>query len=240
MAYFNAGFWSYHLEAVFVSEIRAFERAAIERVLPAFENLEAEADAYANAEYERLGALPGDGNVDMGDLADIAQDAGIREYEELTGVRQAMLNLMAAALYHLAEQQLFLFYRRQVLEPREEDDISLYTWAEVHKRLAEKGIILKNLNAWKKFRELELVTNVVKHGDGRSAQLLKEVNPQILTPELFRGDARMGKPVGRVGTPLSGDGVYVTPDELREYAKAAISFWSDLATAIRNAEDEGA
>lgn len=239
MSWFDSGFWSYHFERVFVAEVRAFERAAVGRVLPAFDDLEAEADAFAAVEYERLGAMPADENVDMGDLAEMAEEAGIDRYEELTGVRQAMLNLMTAALFHLVEQQLFLFFRRQVLRPEEEAGVNLNTWRIVHERFAAAGVDLKVLNGWPKFRELECVANVVKHGDGPSAQLLRALNPRVLVPELFRKDPRLNKPIGAVGTPLSGDGVHVTASELRIYADAAVAFWRDLAEAIRAADAKG-
>src|SRR5437764_3930503 len=109
MAYLNGGFWAAHFREVFVRQVRAFARALEARVLPAFEGIEAEAEQIAEEEYQRLGSMPGDGSVDMGDLADYAQEAGSAHYEELSDVRQAILNLAAAALFHLLEQQLLLF-----------------------------------------------------------------------------------------------------------------------------------
>src|SRR5579885_3339424 len=98
MAYFDAGFWSHHIRRVFIPQTRAFERAVVSRVMPAFEHIEEEAEQLQNEEYERLMRLPGDDSIDPATLAEMAQDSGIGHYEELTAVRQAILNMSAAAL----------------------------------------------------------------------------------------------------------------------------------------------
>lgn len=231
--YFDAGFWSHHFDRVFVRQIRAFERALLDRVLPAFEGLEAEAEALAKEEYARLGRLPGRDDIDMADLAEVAHEVGLAHYEQLTSVRQSMLNLATAALFHLVEQQLLHFHRRQVLHPAEENDRGLFSWNIIHARFADGGVILRDLPCWPPFRELELVSNTVKHGDGRSADELRQVRPEILVYPPLRGDPRMGRPAGAVHTPLTGDSVHVTPEDFQRYAATAISFWNELASAIR-------
>lgn len=232
MGWFDPGFWSHYFRRVFIREIRVFERAFISRVLPAFDGLEDEADALADEEYARLGSLPGDENVDMGDLADDAQDVGLSHYLEQTAARQGMLNLATAALYHLVEQQLLLFHRRQVLSPDEEYDTSLFRWQVIHERFEATGVTLRNLAAWPAFHELECVANAVKHGDGRAAEELRKIRPDILVPEILRGDTRLGFPTPYVMTPLAGESVHVTPEDFVRYASIAVAFWEDVAQAI--------
>jgi hypothetical protein len=233
MRRFDGGFWAHHIRSVFVREIRAFERAVVERMLPAFNGLEQEADALADSEYERLGSLPARDDIDMADLAEMAQDAGLSHYEELTGVRQAILNLCAAALFHIVEQQLLLFHRRQVLHPSEEYDSSLFSWKTIHERFSEAGVSLKGLRSWPSLHELECVANVVKHGDGRSADELRKIRPEVMIPEVLRGEnGILGGPTPYVRTPLTGDSVHVTVDDFRRYAQIASGFWDEVADAI--------
>ncbi len=233
MAYFDSGFWSHHFRRVYVAHVRAFERAVVERLLPAFNGIEAEAERMADEEYQRLGQLAGDGSVDMGDLAEMAQDAGIGHYEELTAVRQALLSLSATALFHLFEQQLLTYHRRHLLHPSEENDHRLFSRKTILARFAEGGVDIHALTSWHQIRELEALANTVKHGAGRSARLLAELRPDLLVHPLFRSEkGRLGKPVGDIHLPLAGDDVYVTAVDFQQFANAVATFWDQLADAI--------
>jgi hypothetical protein len=53
----------------------------------------------------------------MTDFAEQALQQGCYYYQALEGFRQSMVNLTAAELYHLFEQQLLLFHGTQVLHP---------------------------------------------------------------------------------------------------------------------------
>lgn len=73
----------------------------------------------------------------------------------------------------------------------------------------------------------------MKHGDGRSADELRSLRPEVLVPELLRGQRGwMGKPTPYVKTPLTGDSVHVTVDDFQRYTDIAVAFWEDLAEAI--------
>ena len=101
-------------------------------------------------------------------------------------------------------------------------------------RLLQAGVDLEAIARRTGLTELELVANVVKHGDGRSAEKLREMKAAVLVPELFRKESgRLGKPVGRIYTPLAGDGIYVTSDVLQRYANVAARFWEQMADAVR-------
>ena len=232
MTHFDSGFWAHHFRRVFIRELRAFERAVVERVLPAFANLEFEAESIANDEFERLGRMPGDDSIDMSDLAEEAQEEGLAHYATLTGVRQAMLNLFTAALFHMVEQQLLLFHRRQVLNPSEEYNSELFSWKVIHARFENGGVRLRDLNCWPAFHELEVVANTVKHGDGHSADELRGLRPEVLVPVILRNEkGMMGRPTPYVRTPLTGESVHVTLPEFRRYADVAVSFWEEVAEA---------
>lgn len=76
--------------------------------MPVFADLGRKADEVANAEFERLGAQPAtdDTACDMSVLAEAANERGQASYETMSALRQATLNLFAAGLFHLVEQQL--------------------------------------------------------------------------------------------------------------------------------------
>jgi hypothetical protein len=225
--------WGRVMRERFVRSIQTFEQAVVKRVVPGFENLEQEAEAFVESEYARLGRMPATDAWEMGDAAEWAQEAGIDLYQELTDTRQGLLNLFAAALFHIVEQQLLLFHRKQVLSLHEEDDIKLFERRKVEERLREAGVDLTDIMQRTGLDELELVANVAKHGDGRAAEKLRERKARVLVHELFRNEeGRLGEPRASVFTPLGGDGLYVSLEDFQRYASVAVTFWHEMANAV--------
>jgi len=120
----NVHYWHGIYTSSFAGEVEALRGAVLDRLLPTFEGVEAEADAVTHAEYERLGQRWNwdEPDVDMSDAAALAYEAGLEFYERMTGVRQGLINLAAAGLYHLYEQQVTWFVQR-VLVTLHEDTI---------------------------------------------------------------------------------------------------------------------
>ena len=102
--------------------IEAYRAGVFDRVLPAFSGIGEEADVAANAEFERLGAMPADpdGLVDMADLAEQAERHGQALYETMKGLRQGVRNLLAVGLHHLFEQQQVFFFQRALATKEDE------------------------------------------------------------------------------------------------------------------------
>lgn len=229
-------FWSYHFQAVFVPQINAFCDAIINRLLPAFADVDKEADEVAQTEYERLGSLPADeyGAWDMGDVAEQALEAGLAYYQALEGVRQSVMNLAAAALYHMFEQQLLFFHRRQVLHPSEEDTISKLKMGKLKKRLRDGGLDIESLKSWPKVNELRFAANSVKHAEGTSSEELRKLRPDLFV-DLSLKDENLSWLASstRVYLPLAGQDIYVTADDLEDYRSALVLFWEEFGNAVR-------
>ena len=89
----NAGLWTDYCRQV-IRTIQGFRAGALEKVVPAFEGIAEEAERATEAEYERLGgAMPYDDQIDMSDVAEMANDHGIAYYETMSGVRSGPRNL---------------------------------------------------------------------------------------------------------------------------------------------------
>lgn len=230
---FDHPFWARHMREVFAPKTDFLRRAVAERVLPLFDEIEAEADRLTEEEFRRLGNLPASDYVDVGDLAESAQEAGLAHYESMTGLRQGMLNMFAVALHHLLEQQLLAFHRRQVLHPTEEHDLRLLKTGIIRARLRDEGIDITQFRCWPKIEELRLVANTAKHADGESAANLQRLRPELFVPPILRG-TRLGSRDyrRRVETPILGDDLYIEAGDLNAYADAVIEFWEELASAI--------
>lgn len=132
------------------------------------------------------------------------------------------------------EQQVFLFHRKQVLHPEEENNIKLINREEFKKRLASFGISIEALSAWSKVKELEVVANAVKHAEGRSADELRSLRPDLFDHPAIQKYSFFNFGISRphVYMPLAGKDIYLTIDDLYAYSSALVSFWEELADNI--------
>ncbi|MDO9371824.1 MAG: hypothetical protein Q7U07_04445 [Gammaproteobacteria bacterium] len=232
----NHRFWADQFKGAFVPEVRALVETLETRLLPTFANLKSEADAKEKEERERLGSLPGDGSEDMADLAERAFEIGLAHYQTMMSIRQGLLNMFAVALFHLYEQHVMLFHRREVLEPREENDSKFLKHSVFRERLRNLGIDATSFASWPVLQELGLVANTVKHAEGDSSAKLHAQRPALFEPPELAGFGFAGlKSVARVFTPLTGDDIYVSLEDLKRYADAAGQFWEELSDALAQA-----
>ncbi len=156
----NAGLWTDYCRQV-IRTIQGFRAGALEKVVPAFEGIAEEAERATEAEYERLGgAMPYDDQIDMSDVAEMANDHGIAYYETMSGVRQGVLNVLAVGLYHLFEQQQLFFLRRGLLSSAEGVP-ALFKVAEFEERLTECGVECRNFSCAGKLHELKTAANAI-------------------------------------------------------------------------------
>lgn len=88
------------------------------RILPTLPDAEKEADAYTS--WENIISQPSDWDDDPGAWAEWALEQGLERYKRLRGLRQATMNMGTVMLWHLLEQQMLGFHRRQVLSAYEE------------------------------------------------------------------------------------------------------------------------
>lgn len=234
---FDHQFWAPQLRR-FPREARVLIEVIQDRVLPAFQGIEDEAEQVADSVYEELGQLPADeySYIDMSDLAEIAHDKGLERYEELAGAKQALLNIAPVALYHLFEQQLLFFYRRQVLHPSEEYDRSRFRHLSVvEARLRRDGIDLHSFGSWPRIHELRHIANTIKHAEGDAADSLRTLRPDLFVVPILRNDPRWAVRGGsRVDLPLAGDDIYITGEDLCIYLRAVEEFWNEFADAIEH------
>lgn len=171
-------------------------------------------------------------DVDEGDVADDAQAAGLAFYETIIAMHHAVLNLFAAGLFHLFEQQVAALYRdwtgqtlRRGLLPL----AALRDWLR-----DEVGVDITRAPSWNRLHELELLANVVKHAAGRSADELRARNPDYFRQPLLREAAFRDIPTSErpVETPLTGEDIYVTKADYDRFLEAVLAFLEWLAAEL--------
>ena len=231
----NGLFWADNFERMFIPGIEALAECLGRRILPSFANLKEEADRVEQEEYERWGASAGL-EFDPSQAAEAAREAALSHYQIMKGVEQGVLNMFAAMCYHLFEQQLLLFHRRELLRPEEENSAPLLKLGEVKRRLVEHGIDITRFSVWAKIDELHLVANVVKHAEGGSADTLRARNSELFIrpdPVIRSIFGHRIEPSGWLYQPLMGEDFYVTLEIFQSYTKAVTDFWEELATVLR-------
>ncbi len=215
---------------------RAYRDHIIADVLSGYTNIEERADRVADEAYERLGSRPcgEDFDGDRSDDAEVAAERGELYYAMMSGMRQATINLHAAGLFHLLEQQVGNLISRILNDDERFPESNIYAYAAWYSE--NLALDLKRLPHWTEIDELRLVANAVKHAEGKS-----EAELRLLRPDLFEHPigAEMGIPGPSTSheafrLPLAGDGLYVTEAVFAEYATVVYDFVIAILAHLRN------
>jgi len=226
-----------------IRPIIAFRGYIFRDVVPQFANLNERATQVGQEHYEMLSCQSAgeDCDYDQSEFAEDAQDQAIGWYEMMRSLRQTMLNLLAAGLFHLTEQQLASLCHDggfRVPPPADTKIHEVAKWYRLHLRLD-----LKTLPTWSLIDELRHLANTVKHGEGSSSRQLKVKRPELFCdPSLIEAfpaigfrDYFLNK---AVAAPLAGDDVFVTEDWLKHYAEGVGSFFGEIADHFAAHADE--
>ena len=170
--------WATMFRVGFAAEVEAFRRSLVERVLPTFATLNDEAEAVQQAAYDRMDQSP----CERDPASEYEQ--GLEEAAEwlrmMWGIRQGTVNLYAAGLYHVVEQQLLNFHRNVILAPGEEErvirerlQLQVFRLDDLDLRLQACGIKLTEIPSYPAIRQLKLIANTVKHSEGPDCDRLR-------------------------------------------------------------------
>jgi hypothetical protein len=170
--------WAGWFRNVCIVEIRCLADNVEKRFLPTFDSMTEEAEKIEQEAWKRF-EESADSDADPGAGAERAFQDGLAHYMDLEGLQQGFLNFSAAYCYHLFEQQILYFHKKELLKPQEEGNLELLNTKEVISRFKERGIVIYQFKSWPKIDELRLVANVVKHGDGLSCEQLKKLRPEM-------------------------------------------------------------
>lgn len=216
--------------------VRVYGQWVEDHIIPLSNQLQKMAEAVEKEAYDDLMSQPvgdeysGDGS----EAAETAHDMGLSFYEDISKMYQATLNLFAAGLFHVVEQQLADLTRDAAIE-REVADTKLQVVVDWYKKNCQ--LDPTQFSSWSVIEELRLVANTTKHAEGASATQLRTRNPKLFQYPLLRKDvpnvAVFHTPLS---LPLGGDGLYVTGDEFRRYHKAVLDLFEWLRTYF---EDHG-
>lgn len=111
-------------------------------------------------------------------------------------------------------------------------------FVEFKVRMSAAGIEIGTLPSYAKLDELRLLANTIKHAAGYSVEELRAKRPDIfVSPDIGKvGQPSIPNPSYWPFEPLSGQDIYVSPNDLEQYFDAADSFWREFEEALASAE----
>lgn len=239
---FNIGFWEPYIRSQFIKQIELLYESIQNRLIPTFDTIEKEAEETSEKEWDRLCSSCYSPDIDPADLAEKAQEAGIEYYMTLSGIKQTLLNITATAFYHLFEQQIIFFLRREVLHPSQENNTRFMKVSVFRDQLLRKGIDIYSFHSWDKIDELRIVSNTIKHAEGPSASKLRTLRPDLFIHPSIREQKESfsyGTPISRVYMPLAGEDIFVCKDDLLKYKNALMDFWVEfIDTCLKHIDNQ--
>jgi hypothetical protein len=148
------------------------------RITKAFENLNDEAERIQADAYDRFASSNPSREEDNSGIAEAAYFEGVDFYLATDAIRQGVVNLMVAGLFHLLEQQSQYMATQVLSQPAIPPAGNGF--AQLESLLEQKyGITIKSFKTEPLLDELRLVANSVKHAGGGSLEKLKLLNPNL-------------------------------------------------------------
>jgi hypothetical protein len=187
-----------------------------------FDDIDSEADEFANAYFNNF---PGNEDTDPSSVAEWATEKGIALYETLSIMKSNHLLMTISMLYHIWEQQIIKFVINEISH-----NINLgnkhIEFKDVQKLFEMHKIDITKTKSWKTIRELKLLTNTIKHGEGESAQKLRKVRPDFFSHNIVEGSDTLELNDGAVL--LSEYSLQVKESDLQKYIQATQEFWDEM------------
>lgn len=206
------------------SEISDFVEIYFQKLLPVFKDIESDADKHAQNFFDNFMSQPTyDDSIDPSSIAENAQEEGIEHYSYLKLGKYSLTATWHATLYQVWEQQSRWFLFRGMSRVC---NIQFETFctklSEIKKKFKFHNVDIENFSCWPQIDELCLLCNVIKHGDGNSAEKLRKIKPALFKQEDDIDYMKTFK------TTLLEETLNIDEKTLQNYREALLSFWDKI------------
>ncbi|HAN10511.1 MAG TPA: hypothetical protein DCP90_07845 [Clostridiales bacterium] len=194
------------------------------RIAVVFKDIEGEANKVRDEYYENPSDFYGDpADIDCSAIAYDAEMIGLEHYEMLDLMKYNTRAMWISTMYQFWEQQVrgFLYNEIRHYYKIDTKDFCTNGMKEIKEWFKEHNTNLEELKSWQKIEELSLLNNVIKHGDGKSAENLRKV----------RDDLFMSGDIDKLelyGSSLCERALNITDEMVNEYAEVLMQFWNEL------------
>jgi len=205
---------------MFGSPIRHYAEILTSRVMPLFDDLKGEQQRAADEVLNASGWGPDDYEAAM----DAAYQHSMDHTAQFMELRTVFLATGVAGLFHLFEKQLYQFLNHELRRNLTE---KINRWEQAadaidalnQPRGTDGRTALQVAFNDAAIKELRLVANVVKHGEGPSYDELKAMGARVVAAERLENDFTIG-PHSVFGVPLAIDRV-----DIDRHVAALLAFW---------------
>jgi hypothetical protein len=206
------------------SQISSYVDIFFQKLLPVFKDIETEADKLATDFYDDFMNQPAcDEYIDPASIAEQAFEMSTKHYSYLKLGKYSLTATWHATLYQVWEQQSRLFLFREMSHVRRIEFKTFCTnLSEIKKSYKDHTVDLERFACWPQIKELCLLCNVIKHGDGKSAIRLRKINSALFKQEGDFDYMELYK------TTLLQETLIINELTLQHYKKALLSFWDEI------------
>lgn len=209
----------------FKEHIKVFREFYLEKLYPNFENIEVDAEKYAQEKFKQLSSAVKSPAIDFSDIAEKALDESIQFYENFNIVHYTFIASSIASLYVIWEQQTRKFLYDEISHDSHIDFENFCTngMRGIKNNFNNFDIDLTTFACWDELEELRLLNNVIKHGDGNSANDLNDLNEDLFKKDLFVDSVKEN-----LDTTILEENLNISKKDFIRYSEVIIQFWSEV------------
>lgn len=204
-------------------EIGQFVDLFLLKLEPVFNNIDAEADEHGNNYFDSSELHYYSEDIDPADLAERAMDKAIEHYEFLSLGKYVLIASWHVALFEAFEQQVRYFIHKELSHYYRLSINHIFSrFDDLKKILAFFRVDLSTLSGLKEIDHLRLLSNVIKHGEGESANELRRKRPDLIKSY---DDIEL---LELYGSSLIEEVLNINQDTLKDFGKAIEQFWDSF------------
>lgn len=211
------------------------------KIAPQFLNIENEAEKISEEYYDESGKYFNPEYDDPGEYAKLAWEKGMDYYEGISLMKYNTRMMWISTVYQFWEQQVRRFLYDEISHTHEfcdnkgnESDYKDFCTNGINgikKLFLWFDYDLERQNSWKEINELRLLTNVIKHGDGWSAEQLQKLKPEYFQDELQINRLELFK------TTLNDEVLNIGQEDFVRYCKSLIEFWDEIPECLHSSTE---
>lgn len=219
--------WEAH-RAQLIASHNFYIRQAEKRLLSQFNNIEEEADEYANEWLDQAGQNFDSDRHDLADFYEQANDEGINFYLMLEEMRNRTRISVIAGIFHEWDKQLRSWLVNEVHHWHRGELAKKAIWkanfVAIVELLEGLGFEIMSLDCYRSLDRCRLVVNAYKHGDGGAFESIKLHHPEFIK-RLEMDDIENLRYVDH-------SDLFVKECHISEFSDAVIAFWKCVPHAI--------
>ena len=198
------------------------------RLLSQFQNMEAEANQYAETWLEKSGKYFDPDRHDPDDFSELAYEKGEEYYFMLDDMLFITRLSVVAGIFHEWDKQLRSWLIQIISHWHNGNEVKKAVWKSNFNGLIDLlegfGWKIRTKNYYKSLDNCRLVVNVFKHGDGGSLDTIKQKCPEFIdiNPTFF----------DKAWCHIDYTNLKIDDSHIGEFSDAIVEFWKDVPEDI--------